>query len=59
MTIAIIMLIYTLSAIFALLLIQGAAIGKDRTLEDEEQMLYIERYVRKKQNKLKRKECSP
>lgn len=59
MTIAIIMLIYTLSAIFALLLIQGAAIGKDRTLEGEEQMLYIERYVRKRQNKLKRKECSP
>lgn len=59
MTIAIIMLIYTLSAIFALLLIQGAAIGKDRALEDEEQMLYIEKYVRKKQNKLKRKECSP
>lgn len=59
MTIAIIMLIYTLSAVFALLLIQGAAIGKDRTLEDEEQMLYIERYVRKRQNKLKRKECSP
>jgi hypothetical protein len=58
MTIAIIMLIYALSAVLALLLIQGAAIGKDQALEDEEQMLYIERYVRKRQDKLKRKECS-
>jgi hypothetical protein len=58
MTIAIIMLIYVLSAVLALLLIQGAAIGKDQALEDEEQMLYIERYVRKRQDKLKRKECS-
>lgn len=51
-------LLYTLSAAFALLLIQGAAIGKDRTLEDEEQMLYIEKYIRKRQDKLKRKEQS-
>lgn len=58
MTIAIIMLIYVLSAVLALLLIQGAAIGKDQALEDEEQMLYIERYVRKRQDKLKRKGCS-
>lgn len=58
MTIAIIMLIYVLSAVLALLLIQGAAIGKDQALEDEEQMLYIERYVRKRQDKLERKGCS-
>ena len=58
MTITIIMLIYVLSAVLALLLIQGAAIGKDQALEDEEQMLYIERYVRKRQDKLKRKGCS-
>ena len=51
-------LLYTLSAAFALLLTQGAAIGKDRALEDEEQVRYIEKYVQKKQNKLKRKEQS-
>lgn len=52
MAIAIIALIYALSAIFALLLSRGSAIGKDQKLEDEEQLAFIEKYM---QNKLKYK----
>ena len=51
-------LMYTLFAAFALLLTHGAAIGKNQALDDEEQMLYIEKYVQKRRDKLKRKEQS-